>query len=58
MLVADKTDLRIVGGPLLYERRLGGTDTVIGMLAWSVAPRTACHGFGVLSVAHASNQRP
>lgn len=33
MLVADVTGLGVVVGPLLQQRRLGGTNTVIGMLA-------------------------
>lgn len=58
MLLADVTGLGVVVGPLLQQRRPGGTNTVIGMLAWSVAPRAACHRFGVLSAARVPNQRP
>lgn len=58
LLVADVTNLSITVGLLLQQRRRGGTNTVIGMMAWSVAPLAACHLFGVLSVARAPNHRP
>lgn len=43
LLVADVTRRRVVDGPRLQPRRLGGTYMVVGMLAWSLAPRAACH---------------